>query len=70
MTKVVVVNGGKFGERWTKICQTYGLKVTEIMVEWERPWSQRPADALKADPEIRGVSCRASRDLHNCPAIL
>jgi aspartate aminotransferase-like enzyme len=23
--EVVVVNGGKFGERWTKICQTYGV---------------------------------------------
>jgi len=27
--KVLVVNGGKFGERWTKICQAYGLKDIE-----------------------------------------
>ena len=32
--EVLVVNGGKFGERWTKICQAYGLKVEEILVEW------------------------------------
>ena len=25
--RVLVVNGGKFGERWTKICQAYDLKV-------------------------------------------
>ena len=31
---VLVVNGGKFGERWTKICQAYGMKVEEIVVEW------------------------------------
>ena len=27
---VLVINGGKFGERWTKICQAYGMKVEEI----------------------------------------
>lgn len=59
--KVVVVNGGKFGERWTKICQTYGLKVIEIMVEWGKAVDPKAvADALKADPEIRGVFVQAS----------
>ena len=32
--EVVVVNGGKFGERWTKISEKFGLKVHEIKVEW------------------------------------
>ena len=32
--KVIAVNGGKFGERWTKICQAYGVEVDEIKVEW------------------------------------
>ena len=31
---VLVVNSGKFGERWTKICKSYGMKVEEILVEW------------------------------------
>ena len=30
---VVVVNAGKFGERWTKISNAYGLKVAEIVVD-------------------------------------
>jgi aspartate aminotransferase-like enzyme len=30
---VIVVNGGKFGERWTKISKTYGLNVDEIVLE-------------------------------------
>ena len=59
--KALVVNGGKFGERWTKICQAYGLKVTEIMVEWGKAVDPKAvADALKADPEIRGVFVQAS----------
>ena len=32
--KVLVVNGGKFGERWGKIAKAYGLEVEEIVVEW------------------------------------
>ena len=57
---VVVVNGGKFGERWTKICQAYGLSVTEITV----PWGQavNPADvaaALEKDPAVKAVFIQA-----------
>lgn len=59
--KVLVVNGGKFGERWTKICQTYGLNVTEITVEWGKGVDPKAvADALKKDPGIRGVFVQAS----------
>ncbi len=32
--KVVVVKGGKFGERWAEICQVYGAEVISIDVEW------------------------------------
>lgn len=31
---VLVVNAGKFGERWGKIAEAYGLNVEEIKVEW------------------------------------
>ena len=30
----LVVQGGKFGERWTEICNSYGIKVEIIDVEW------------------------------------
>ncbi len=59
--KVLVVNGGKFGERWTKIAQAYGLKVEEIVVEWG--YSIKPdaiEAALKKDPEIRAVLVQAT----------
>lgn len=59
--KALVVNGGKFGERWTNICKAYGLKVTEITVEWGKAVDPKAvADALKADPEIKGVFVQAS----------
>lgn len=59
--KVITINGGKFGERWTKICQAYGLKVKEILVEWG--YAVRLEDvenALKKDPAIKGVFVQAS----------
>lgn len=31
--KVITINGGKFGERWTKISKTYGLNPIEIKLE-------------------------------------
>jgi len=43
--RVVVVRGGKFGERWTEICEAYGIEVDNIDV----PWGQAvdPADVKK-----------------------
>lgn len=32
--KVLVSNGGKFGERWAEVARVYGLDVDEVMLEW------------------------------------
>ncbi len=59
--KVITINGGKFGERWTKICKAYGLEVDEILVEWG--YAVKPEiveEKLKKDPSIRGVFVQAS----------
>jgi aspartate aminotransferase-like enzyme len=32
--KVLVSNGGKFGERWVEVAKTYGLDVDEVELEW------------------------------------
>jgi aspartate aminotransferase-like enzyme len=59
--EVIVVNGGKFGERWTKICQTYGVVVHEVKVEWGRAVApQAVASALAAHPKARAVYMQAS----------
>jgi serine---pyruvate transaminase len=59
--KVLVVNGGKFGERWTKICQAYDLDVEEIVVEWG--YAVKPSlveEKLKKNKNIKGVFVQAS----------
>jgi aspartate aminotransferase-like enzyme len=35
--RVLVGNNGKFGERWVKLAQAFGLAVEEITAEWGKP---------------------------------
>jgi aspartate aminotransferase-like enzyme len=59
--KALYVNAGKFGERWGKLCNTFGVQATELKVEWGRAIDpQRVADALKKDPSIKAVYVQAS----------
>jgi len=59
--KALVVNGGKFGERWTKICTAYGVQAQEIKVTWgESVDVDQMAAALTADPAIKAVFAQAS----------
>jgi len=58
---VLSVNGGKFGERWTKIGKTYGLEVEELKVEWGKAVDPAQIEAaLKRKPETRAVLIQAS----------
>ncbi len=59
--RVLVINGGKFGERWTEICKAYGLQVEEIVVEWG--YAVKPdivEKRLKKGKDIKGVFVQAS----------
>jgi aspartate aminotransferase-like enzyme len=59
--KVLVINGGKFGERWTKICKSYGLNVEEITLEWGYAVSpELVEEKLKTDLDVKGVFVQAS----------
>lgn len=59
--KVIVVNGGKFGERWGKISRAYGLEVNEIMVEWGKAVDPEVIKKeLENDPSVRAVLIQAS----------
>ena len=58
---VIVVNGGKFGERWLKISQAFGAKVVELKVEWGAAVAvDAVAQALEAHPDARAVLVQAS----------
>jgi len=35
--RVLVGVNGKFGDRWAKVCQAYGLTITTIAAEWGKP---------------------------------
>ncbi|HZP42634.1 MAG TPA: alanine--glyoxylate aminotransferase family protein [Candidatus Binatia bacterium] len=72
--EAIVVNGGKFGERWTKICQAYGVAVHEVKVPWGeavRPDAVRAA--LDAHPRAKALYMQASETstcvLHPVPEV-
>jgi aspartate aminotransferase-like enzyme len=59
--KVLVVNGGKFGERWLNIANAYGLSPVEMKVTWGQAVKVAEVETqLKANPDIRAVMIQAS----------
>jgi len=59
--KALVVEGGKFGERWANICKAYGVRAQVLPVEWGQ--GMDPAaigQALQADPSIKAVFTQAT----------
>jgi len=54
--KVVVTHNGKFGVRMKEISEAYGLEVIELAFEWTEVVDPKAiADALTANPDVRGV---------------
>lgn len=59
--KVLVVNGGKFGERWLEIGKAFGLQPIDLKVEWGKPVKLEAIEqSLKAHPDIRAIMVQAS----------
>jgi len=59
--KVLVINGGKFGERWGKISESYGLEPVWINVEWGQAVDPKEVKAaLDKDKDIRAILVQAS----------
>jgi aspartate aminotransferase-like enzyme len=53
---VVVIRGGKFGERWAEICETYGVRVLPVDVPYGKSVDPGTvADVLKREPGVRAV---------------
>ena len=72
--EAIVVNAGKFGERWTKICNAYGVRAHEITVPWGQAVTPEAVrTALDAHPAARAVYLQASETStcvqHPVPAI-
>ncbi|MFA5092656.1 MAG: alanine--glyoxylate aminotransferase family protein [Candidatus Omnitrophota bacterium] len=65
----LVVQGGKFGERWTELCKAYGINAEVLDVEWGKSVSpDEIAKRLKANPQIKVVFitlCETSTGVDN-----
>jgi len=59
--RVLVVRGGKFGERWADIAAAYGVEATCLDVDWGAAVKVEDVKrALDHDPKLRGVLWQAS----------
>ncbi|HET7753031.1 MAG TPA: alanine--glyoxylate aminotransferase family protein [Anaeromyxobacteraceae bacterium] len=59
--KAIVVDGGKFGERWWKICKAYGVDPVVLKVEWGKAVEVAAiAKALDENPGAKAVLVQAS----------
>jgi len=54
--KAICVAGGKFGERWGEICQSYNVEVVSLDIEWGRaPKVEDIEKLLKEHKEVKAV---------------
>ncbi|PLY07343.1 MAG: aminotransferase [Arcobacter sp.] len=54
--KALTINSGKFGERFGKICEAFGIESTEIKNEWNTPVSvEAVVEAIKSDSDIDAI---------------
>ncbi len=54
--RIIVVRGGKFGERFGDIAKAYGVEVIPIDVEWgDAPKPEVINETLKKNPDVKGV---------------
>ncbi|MBI5299138.1 MAG: alanine--glyoxylate aminotransferase family protein [Deltaproteobacteria bacterium] len=64
---ILVVEGGKFGERWSEIARAFHLNVIPIKIEYGK--AIQPAqieEALKKNPEAKGVFTQLSETSTGC----
>ncbi len=54
--RIIVVRGGKFGERFGDIAKAYGVEVIPIDVEWgDAPNPEVIKEAIRNNPSVKGV---------------
>jgi serine---pyruvate transaminase len=54
--KAIVLESGKFAERWRKICETFGIEVVRYEVPWGDPFDpQKVAQLIEQHPDAVAV---------------
>jgi aspartate aminotransferase-like enzyme len=66
--KIIVVNGGKFGERFVEIGKSYGLNVVDVKVEWGKTLKKEELEKIiEENKDAKGVFvnlCETSTATH------
>jgi serine---pyruvate transaminase len=56
--KAIVLESGKFAQRWRKICEAFGIEVVRYEVPWGEPFQPgRVAELLRQHPDAVAVFC-------------
>lgn len=68
--KVLVINAGKFGERWRDLGKSFGLNVIDYQIEWGKTYEiEKVNQIVKDNPDIKGILVQHSETstttLHN-----
>lgn len=54
--KVLVINAGKFGERWRELAKNYGLDVIDYQIEWGKTYDNEKVEQItRENPDIKGI---------------
>lgn len=54
--EALVIRGGKFGERWTELCEAYGVQAIPLDVPWgQAPTPAQVRESLRAHPKVAVV---------------
>ena len=57
----VVIDGGKFGERWAKFAKAYGVNAVTLKCEWGHPVEPAAVEkALRENPQAKAVYVQAN----------
>jgi aspartate aminotransferase-like enzyme len=55
--KVIVLNGGKFGERWSRIAERLKLKVVELQAEWGESYTEEALEKVLQENSDAAAFC-------------
>ena len=59
--KVLVINAGKFGQRWKELGTTFELNVIDYQIEWGKTYSKEKIEEIvKENPDIKGIFVQQS----------
>ncbi|NPA51730.1 MAG: alanine--glyoxylate aminotransferase family protein [Aquificae bacterium] len=54
--RVLVINAGKFGQRWRDLAKTFGLKVIDYEIEWGKTYDKKKIVEITEEfPDIKGI---------------